>query len=137
MFETFESLPEPTTRKFAPGWNGKPKREIDTHWALGQSGQGTVRLYLTTHHDPDSKLFRSTLSWDVLEPAEPGSPFMVSHWGSDHHMVQVQRVSAPRYSQKALTKEHDGAIRWVEANWLGMGFYTVAQQAVEKSGVAA
>lgn len=136
MFETFESLTKTNTRKFAPDWQGKPSRRIETFWTLGESSEGEVRLVLTTSHDPDSKVFRSSLTWDTLQPAVEGSPFMVSTWGSDHEMVSVARTKCPRYSQKALEAEHALSLATVASRYEGY-YDVVVRQAAQMSALVA
>ena len=143
MTTTFTSLPEgsTTTVKSGKGSYGQVQREAKTRWVLNPEAEGVPKVVvdLSTHHDPDSKVFRTSLTWGGVEPAVPGSPFHVETWASDHLMLTVRRTLVPRYSQKALEAEHAEALKVVKAEPLfGEGrVLAVFNEAAERNGLGA
>lgn len=136
MFE-FQSPTKTTVKSGKYGPYAQTKREATSLWVLNPEAEGvpTVQVSMTTHHDPDSKVFRTSLTWETQSPAEPGSVFSVITWGSDHHMVQVARTPVARYSKKALEAEHAEALKVVEEAWLSNKVQVVFAQAIEKNGL--
>lgn len=139
MYETYAELPEPTIRPYPKDYKGEPKREIETFWTLGETGEGTVRLSLSVRHDPGRKQFRSTLTWETLEvkerhPADGPGTYSVTTWSSDHYLYGVRNAPVARYSKKALEAEYVEAFAMVVDHW-EEGFSHVAQQAVVMAGL--
>ena len=107
-------MPEGTTTvksgKFGP--YNQVKREAETRYFLSPEGEASrVVVDVTTHHDPDSKVFRSTITWGTLETrplheADGSGSYTVYSWSSDHAYVVLGRTPVARYSVKALEAEH-------------------------------
>lgn len=130
---TFDQFTQPTeTLSFRPDWSGKPKREIESLWVLNpdQEGVPQVRVTLVTHHDPDGKFFRSSVTWETKEQKDG---FGVVCWGSDHKQVLVQREPVARFSKKAIEAAHEVALDLVEEHFDVV--QPVFDQAVEKNGL--
>ena len=145
---TFTSLPEGGTTTVKSGKYGpfnQTKREAETRWVLGKNADGDeVVADLTTHHDPDSKVFRTYLTWGINEivdrhPSDGPGVVSIFTWASDHQMVTLGRESVARYSKAALEAEH---ARLLEAladdEFFQMsGADTVFEQAAERNGLVA
>lgn len=119
--------------KFGPF--NQTKREAQTRFTLNPESEGDkVVVDLHTHHDPDSKVFRTTLTWSTVEPAEPGSVFSVECWASDHAYMTYGRTPVARYSEKALRAEHDEMLSLFHSTFAERGV-AVFIDAAAKSGL--
>lgn len=138
MFE-FETVPEGSETTVKSGKFGpyqQVKREVRTRWVLNPEAEGVPKVVvdLTTNHWGERKQFSTTLTWATVEPAVPGSPFMVETWGSDHMMLRVHSTPVARYSVKAMEAHHEAAMAVMEQYWENSK--RVFRQAVEASGLA-
>lgn len=142
---TFTSLPEGGTTTVKSGKYGpfnQTKREAETRWVLGKNADGDeVVADLTTHHDPDSKVFRSYLTWGVSEvvdrhPSDGPGVVSVYRWASDHLMVTASRVPVARYSKRALEETHARVLEAVAGSF-EVAYARVFNEAAERNGLVA
>ena len=133
--EPFTALPEggvTTVRSGKYGPYQQVKREAETRWVLNPAQEGVPQVVvdLTTHHDPDGKYFRTSVTWATVESSDGYSTWC---WGSDHAMVQVARTPVARYSVKALEAEHQMALSTVALRF--EHFARVFNEAAERNGL--
>lgn len=119
---TFDTLPEPTETRERSGKYppyGQTHRDIDTRYVLGVNADGdTVRVTVSTSHRPESKAFRTTCTWGLVRAAEPGSPFLVETWASDHKVTMVhQTYDVARYSLARMQDHHQRALASLRSSW--------------------
>jgi hypothetical protein len=134
----FDSMPEGGTTTVKSGKYGpynQTKREAKTRWVLnpGEEGVPQVVVDLVTYHSAEGKYFFSSLTWGTVEPAEPGSVFMVETWASDHLMKRLPTVPVARYSVKALEAAHEAALAAMADRF--SHFAPVFEQAAERNGL--
>jgi hypothetical protein len=146
----FDSMPEGGTTTVKSGKYGpynQTKREAKTRWVLNPGVEGCsdcrdgtcdregpkVVVDLVTYHSPEGKYFFSSLTWGTVEPAMPGSAFMVETWASDHLMKRFPTVPVARYSVKALEAAHEAALATMADRFSHCA--PVFEQAAERNGL--
>ncbi len=135
MFEHFVSPDTTVVRSGKYGPYQQQRRDVTSTWVLNPEAEGvpSVCVTLTTSHWGERKEFASRLTWETRRPAEPGSPFSITTWGSDHTSLGVHTVRVQRYAKSKMEQHHTEALAAMEDHWLGAR--RVFAEAIERNGL--